>query len=583
MNAAEYAPSSLASRFDRHLGDPNARANLFYSERCIALDETDQFPNDIICMLNEWGLQKYYVPVQYGGLLRYFEDPIQLIRMVARRDLTVAIAHGKTFLGGICAWFASDAAQAGKLAQQILAGYPVSLALTERDHGSDLMADEVNATAVPGGFLVNGEKWLINNATRGRLLTVLVRTKAGHGARGFDLMIVDKAELASATYSYLPKELTNGIRGADISGVRFNNAFIPDSNVIGSPGSGLETLLKALQITRTLCTSLSLGAGDQALRIATRFAEERVLYGRRLMNLPHARRVLLDAYADQLLAEILTLVGSRSAHALPGEMSLVSAIVKALVPTRTDRMISGLARFLGARSFLLDVFAGGMYQKVQRDNRIVALFDGNTVISLQAIVNQFSVIGKGYQRGVWDMMNESTCDLTALPPAFDPNRFSLLSRPGVSTLNAMPDSVAALEKLASGRTDLRETVLLVRRMASICELVIRRLMDQKPSRMAPAASFHLAENCALCYAAAAALGVWLNTHVREDHETFKIWINGAWLNAVYVRLLNAFGDDAAVSQECDEAMMSVLQWQASQGRLFSLLSCPLAESERNLC
>jgi alkylation response protein AidB-like acyl-CoA dehydrogenase len=585
MNAQnEHVQLALARQFETCLGNPNDAKNEFSFVRCIRLDEREEFPEAIVAMLNRWGLQKYYVPVEYGGSLQYFEQPLQLIRMVARRDLTVAIAHGKTFLGAISVWLASEPSQAQQLASCILAGYPVSLGLTEREHGSDLMASEVNGVPVDGGFRINGEKWLINNATRGRMVSLLVRTKHDGGPRGLDLLLIDKQSMETDHYKYLPKELTLGIRGADISGIEFRNAIIPATNLVGASGTGMETLLKSLQVTRTLCASLSLGAGDHALRLAVRFGSERELYGRKLINLPYARRVLLDAYTDQLLAEILTLVGTRSIHALTDEMSVVSAIVKALVPMRTEAMISSLARILGARSFLLDVFAEGMFQKVQRDNRIVALFDGNTTINLHAIVNQFPSLSRAYRRGKSDSMNDLVCDLTASLPEFDFQEISLIARHGISTLNAMPELADRLEALTLCQPELQETLLLVRKMEKICSSVMQKMLQQKPARMAPADSFDIAEQCASCYAAAAALGVWLNTspHVQED-ETVSIWSNGAWLNAVYARLLNTFGEQVSPSPQADDALMAMLECQASKGRLFSIFLCSLAESQDQPC
>jgi alkylation response protein AidB-like acyl-CoA dehydrogenase len=580
----ECVQLALARQFECCLGSPNDAKNEFSFVRCIRLDEREEFPEAIVALLNRWGLQKYYVPVEYGGSLQYFEQPLQLIRMVARRDLTVAIAHGKTFLGGMCAWLASEPSQARQLASCILAGYPVSLGLTEREHGSDLMAGEVNGVPVDGGFRINGEKWLINNATRARVISLLVRTKRDGGPRGFDLLLIDKQNIEPGHYECLPKELTLGIRGADISGIGFRNAIVPETNVVGAPGTGMETLLKSLQVTRTLCASLSLGAGDHALRMAVRFGRERELYGRKLIGLPYARRVLLDAYADQLLAEILTLVGTRSIHGLTDEMSVVSAIVKALVPMRTEAMISSLARFLGARSFLLDVFAEGMFQKIQRDNRIVALFDGNTTINLHAVINQFPALARAYRRGMRDHINDLVCDLTASLPEFDSRTISLIARHGISTLNAMPELASRLESLTVPNPELQNTLLLVRRMEKICNSVMQKMLEQKPARVPPADSFDIAEQCASCYAGAAALGVWLNTlpHVQED-ESLSIWSNGAWLNAVYARLLNTFGEQVSPSPQADDALMAMLECQASKGRLFSIFLCSLAEAQDQPC
>src|SRR5262249_22723352 len=67
------------------------------------------------------------------------------------------------------------------LARLVLRGDQIALALTERGHGSDLLGTEVEAAPGPGGYRLRGEKWLVNNATRGRALTVFARTDPAGG------------------------------------------------------------------------------------------------------------------------------------------------------------------------------------------------------------------------------------------------------------------------------------------------------------------------------------------------------------------------------------------------------------------
>jgi len=591
-----YAPSTLAENLERHLGDPDNPAIVFSFARCAELDAQEKFPDAICDNLREWGVQRYYVPVQYGGALIDFEQALQLIRMVARRDLTVAIGHGKTFLGGVCAWVSAESGQARRLAERILAGDAIAWGLTEREHGSDLLAGEVVAELAPDGYHINGEKWLINNATRGTMISLLARSKAEGGPRGFDMLLIDKQTLADDCFQYLPKETTHGIRGADISGIVFKDAHVPADAVIGASGSGLETVLKGLQLTRTLCASLSLGAGDHALRLAMRFAKKRCLYDKTLITLPRARRVLLNAYADHLLAEAMALVGTRSIQAMTEEMSVTSAIIKYLVPSRTDSMISILARFLGGRSFLVDAdtYADGMFQKVQRDHRIVGLFDGNTLVNLNAIINEFPTLARAYCRNR-GKQNEKTkaaletvFNLSATLPAFDPGRLTLISRQGASVLSALPDLLSRLTELAAQRPSLVALLSTVQRLLVLTDALHQRIGEQQQVRVhVPLTSFELAQQYALCYAAVAALGLWLGTQAQvNDAEVGSIWHSGHWLKMVLARVLTALGENTAASDEAinnsdaDEAMLAHFIQQESQGLLFSLLPCRLAQTDQ---
>jgi len=189
-----------AGGLDRRLGDPGDPGRLFSYARCGALDDREEFPVEICRELDLLGLPGHYVPAEYGGALESYEQALQLMRAVARRDVTVAVAHGKTFLGAVSVWVGGSREQAGRLAAQVLDGTVVSWGLTERDHGSDLLAGEVVAVPTADGYRVSGEKWLINNANRGRLVCLLARTGEAGDARGFSLLLIDKAGIAPPRY-----------------------------------------------------------------------------------------------------------------------------------------------------------------------------------------------------------------------------------------------------------------------------------------------------------------------------------------------------------------------------------------------
>ncbi|MFC4147270.1 AMP-binding protein [Micromonospora mangrovi] len=561
-------------RLEAHLGDPTDPTVTFSHARCADHDRAERFPADICRQLDEWGLPRWYVPRRLGGALDDHTEAVALIRAVARRDLTVAVAHGKTYLGGVAAWITPPTPRIGRLARQVLDASPVSLALTEPDRGSDLLAGELRAEPVPQGHRLTGTKWLVNNATRGRLLTVLARSRAEGGPRGFDLFLVDKDELSPDRYAHLPKVRTYGIRGADISGIHLTGAVVPPDARLGPAGSGLETLLKALQLTRTMCAALSLGGGEHALGLAVDFAGQRFPQGRPLLGLPAARAVLADAYADLLLAEALTLTAARAVHVLPDELSVLSAVVKYLLPTRTDATIGALGRFLGARSLLDGVFADGRFQKLQRDHRIVGIFDGNTLVNLNGLINEFPTLVRRARREPDADALAVLFDVGRGVPEFDPGRLTLVSRHGSSVLAALPGLVERLRRLAGRTPDLAPAAELAGLLQARTDELLTALAAYRPVRVTvPRSAFRLAERLALHVAGAAALGVWLHSHHRyDDGPAAPLWRDGRWLRAVLRRVLTA--------DRCpgtDDVLLDVLTGQRRQGWSLSLLPHRTAE------
>ncbi|MGA9768390.1 MAG: acyl-CoA dehydrogenase family protein, partial [Blastocatellia bacterium] len=165
-----------AEAFEQYLGDSFDPSRPFSFKRCVELDELEVYPQQACDQINDWGFHLQYIPQQFGGAFRSFEEFFALLRLLARRDLTVVVAHAKTYLGSIGVWLSGSDQQKQRLAQIIKEGGQVALALTEKEHGSDLLATEVTATKTAGGYILSGEKWLINNATRCAAFTLFART-----------------------------------------------------------------------------------------------------------------------------------------------------------------------------------------------------------------------------------------------------------------------------------------------------------------------------------------------------------------------------------------------------------------------
>lgn len=265
-------PYKANEELEARLGDPRDAAHIISFERSLELDEREDYPTEAHARLDAVGVSLHYVPISDGGRLSQFGELAALFRTVARRDLTLAIAHHITFAGALHVWIAGTAAQRQRIAAHVLSGGAMAIAYHEEAHGSDLLATETAAVAEGSAYRLSGTKWLVNNATRAQVHTTFARTSANGGPRGFSLFIVDRKELPDGAVSPSARLRTHGARGADFSGVRLSNVRLPADAMIGGLGEGLELTLRSFQITRTLIPGLSLGAADTALRTVVGFA-----------------------------------------------------------------------------------------------------------------------------------------------------------------------------------------------------------------------------------------------------------------------------------------------------------------------
>jgi alkylation response protein AidB-like acyl-CoA dehydrogenase len=557
--------SPVHSQLEHYLA---SRRGAFDGARMLADDEAERFPQEDCDALEDWGLHRYYVPSEWGGEWSATEDMIRILRAVARRDLSVAIGHAKTFLGSAPVWVAGNAEQKMRLARIVLERRAVSLGLTERAHGSDLAASQVLARRTPRGFELSGEKWLINNATRGAALSVLARTGADAGPSSTSFFLVEKAKLPAHTFRPVPKVSTLGIRGADISGIVFERAPVLAEDCVGGVGAGLDVALKTLQVTRTLCAGLSLGAGDSALRMSLGFARRRQLYGRTVFDMDAARAKLAACYADLLLCECASIAGARLLHTAPEQMSLVSAVVKYFVPTQVDVIVDSAAVVLGARHYVRGEFCSGLFQKLERDHRLVALFDGSTMVNLAAIAVQLERLARS--AGSMDQArSERLARTLALGQATPPvalERLALLAPNGNDVVDGF--LVAAREARPSALG------AVVERMRVALEALfeeVRALWKASAGAHRSATAFELARRYAALHAGASCFLLW---HHGRDAMAAE-FRDDTWLVVCLERaLLHAGAMGGARSVEAPLALSDLLLRQGERSEAFSVFGGP---------
>lgn len=580
-----------AQALEFYLGDPLNPKNLFSFQHCMELDEQDAYPEDICQLLSDWNLDLYYIPVAYGGKLQSFEEILAISRVIARRDLTVAIAHGVTYLGATPVWLAGSDEQKQNIAQRIKNREKISFGLTEKNHGSDILSSETTVEAVENGYLLSGEKWLIGNATLSTALTVFTRTNPKGGPRGFSVFLVEKDRLATNSFSHLNKIKTHGVRGANIGGVSFQNSFLPANALISNPGTGLEIILKALQVTRTLHAGAapSLAQADTALRVTLDFVFSRHIYGSTVWDIPHARRTLIEAFVDILFCECVSLAAVRSLHVATSQMSLFSSIIKYFVPTTVEKVIQRISTVLGARYYLREEHWYGIFQKIVRDHAIISVFDGSTAVNLHAIALQLQQLATYHVEtniaetpGIREQIS-NIFNLEKPLPDFDVNLLEMYNRGRDDVLQGIELAEADLNALAL-KSEVESQVLeRIINLANILNQLIhiqnQFLLEQgiaytqKYSKSPEL--FDLAKSYCILHTAVACIQIWL--HNRKSLGDF--FANGEWLVICLTRLLEKLQPSLDLPPESYwENMGNHLVKLYTENQMFSIIPFQLASN-----
>ncbi|WFD34230.1 medium-chain acyl-CoA dehydrogenase [Malassezia cuniculi] len=277
----------LARRFTREHIIPAARR----------LDETMEYPWELIKKAHEIGLLNTHIPEQYGGPgLGLFECSLisEELAFGCTGVQTAMEANGLAEAPLLVA--ANDAQKAKYLGRMTEEPLVASYGVTEPGAGSDVANIQTRAEKRGDKWVINGTKMWITNGGHANWFFVLARTEPNEKPhRALTGFIVDGD---SPGLIRGKKEINMGQRCSDTRMITFEEVEVPEENVLGKPGDGFKIAMGAFDITRPLVASGAVGLAQRALHEATIYAKERKTMGKPII----AHQAIAFMLADMQMA-----------------------------------------------------------------------------------------------------------------------------------------------------------------------------------------------------------------------------------------------------------------------------------------
>jgi alkylation response protein AidB-like acyl-CoA dehydrogenase len=261
--------------------------------------ETGELNWDAIKKMPMLGLTGLQVPEQYGGVemgtLGASIAVEEIGRVCGSTGLTIS-AHNGLGCGPIIKW-GTDEQKEKWLPQLTTGNYLGSLALTEPQAGSDLLSG-AQAKAVKDGdeWVINGTKAWITNVAWSPVITVLIRTDAEAGSRGFSMILV---ETDREGFTIHPPEKKMGLNASKSHMLSFDNVRVPLSNTLGEEGNGFYQVMETLDNGRISIGALSVGLAQGAFEEMVKYSTERIAFGE-----PIAKKQLIQEKIANAAMEI---------------------------------------------------------------------------------------------------------------------------------------------------------------------------------------------------------------------------------------------------------------------------------------
>lgn len=545
--------------FEDYLGSPLHPNSLITTTQILHADEHEQLNEAHLLLIKNWGYFDFFIPQSLKGKFTSLQAIYLLTKVLARRDLTLTIALNLNFFASLPIWLAADDSLKQQHAQKMREGKIFALALTERDHGSDLAASEFIAQKDKDDWLLTGEKWCINYARLGDTITVLCKTNAQGGPLGFSLFYVDKKQLTKG-FTPLNKLHTHGVRGLDISGFQLHQVRLPEGALIGPRGQGLNITYKTLQVSRVLCSSLAVGAADTALRLALKFSLERQLYNKKALDIPVVAHRLVECFCLQIIQDTVAFSIIRAATVAPKNLALWSALVKYFTPTVSNYIIEQCGIVLGARGYLReDSYA--LFQKIQRDIQVVGLFDGSSEVNLYLLATNIMAQAalRKTSESPRDIEIERVFNFSQEIPAFNESGLQLFTQQ-VDPIMVLLSNMDCPE-LSAYVLKLKETLM---------QLDNALLQQSKQGTYTPNSlnAYRHAEMYCWLFAASCIINCW----VFNRQQLPKPLQDSTWIKLsleIITQKIN--GGISLIPIELYESVLNDLLWYFKKEQLFSLL------------
>jgi alkylation response protein AidB-like acyl-CoA dehydrogenase len=298
------------TEFQRALRDEAlALCRQFEPEYWLAHDRAAEYPRDFLRAFADRGWLGLVIPEQYGGSGLGVVEAALLLGAICESGagltgaapvhffffpLTPVIKHG------------SEAMKARWLPAIARGDVLSAFGVTEPGAGSDTSRITTRGERVEGGWLVRGQKVWTTNAQQADRILLLARTSERD----------EKQPLGGMTlfYTHLDRDRCGirrieklGREAVDSNEVFINDLFVPDEDVVGEVGAGFRCLLDGLNPERIVVAAEAIGIGRAALRIATAYARDRVVFDRPIGRNQAIAHPLADAWAHLEAAELLTL------------------------------------------------------------------------------------------------------------------------------------------------------------------------------------------------------------------------------------------------------------------------------------
>lgn len=265
-------------------------------------DEKNEFPMALWPKMGELGVLGITVEEEYGGAGMGYLEHCVAMEEISRASASIGLsygAHSNLCVNQIRRNGAAD--QKNRYLPKLISGEHVgALAMSEPDAGSDVVSMRLKAEKNGDRYVLNGNKMWITNGPDADILVIYAKTDPDGGPGGITAFLVEKGFKGFSTAQKLDKL---GMRGSNTCELVFEDCEVPEENVLGEIGRGVNVLMSGLDYERTVLAAGPTGIMQACMDVVMPYVRERRQFGEPVGSFQLMQGKLADMYTTMNAAK----------------------------------------------------------------------------------------------------------------------------------------------------------------------------------------------------------------------------------------------------------------------------------------
>jgi alkylation response protein AidB-like acyl-CoA dehydrogenase len=339
------------------------------------IEDDHRFPAEIFDELADLDVMGVPVAEEYGGLggdyLMYALVAEELGRVSGSVGLSF-VAHTSLGAKPIEA-FGSDEQKEEWLRPLAEGDGMGAWALTEPSSGSDASNMQTTAERDGDGYVLNGTKQFITNASVAESILVKAVTDPEAGYDGISTFIVDPEADDGFSVSTVWDKM--GLNASPTCEIQFEDCWVPEERLLGGEGEGWTQTMKTLDGGRISIAALSVGLAQGAFDAAREYAREREQFGQSISKFDAIRDKLVSMDRKIERARLLTHKAATT-YDDGGDATRLSSLAKLDASEIAREVAEDAVQVLGGYGYTEDFSP----QRFYRDAKLMEIGEGTSEI-----------------------------------------------------------------------------------------------------------------------------------------------------------------------------------------------------------